>query len=340
MNLKLLACIVLGSFLGGLGSVSQAQKKYPNVVTAPVNNRPYPKAILPGYTADPHVSVFNDKFYIFPTDDKGVWNEITQFIGWSSDDLVNWKKEGVIFDYKNVSWAKSRAWAPAMVEKNGKYYFYFTAAPQIGVAVADSPIGPFADAIGKPLIATGPRNKGVKGGFGSIDPMVFTDDDGQSYLYAGIGRCRVYKLKEDMISVDPDFKDITPKDYLEGPFVFKRNGKYYFTWSQYGTGSKYYSVWYGIGDSPTGPFERQEQPITWPQGDVFGPGHHSIVQVPGKDEWYIVYHRLTKNKERAEKTETNRHIGRETCIAPMYFNEDGTIKIVDLYEEMKPLKTK
>ncbi|RYE04694.1 MAG: hypothetical protein EOP44_05500, partial [Sphingobacteriaceae bacterium] len=143
-----------------------------------------PPPVLPGVYADPNLTVFNGKFYIYPTTDGTEGWQSTYFTCWSSDNLVNWKNEGIILDLpKDLSWAKVRAWAPAIAQKNGKYYFYYSADVNIGVAVADKPSGPFKDPLGKPLIAKG----SVRGQV--IDPMVFTDDDGAAYLYFGQGQC-------------------------------------------------------------------------------------------------------------------------------------------------------
>ncbi|MGN9758529.1 immunoglobulin-like domain-containing protein, partial [Streptomyces sp. SD31] len=139
--------------------------------------------VLPGLTADPNIVRFGDTFYLYPTTDGFPGWSGTQFKAYSSTDLVHWKDHGVILDLgPDVSWADSRAWAPAIAEKDGKYYFYFCADANIGVAVSDSPTGPFKDALGQPLLKAGQFSGQM------IDPAVFTDDDGQSYLYWGNGR--------------------------------------------------------------------------------------------------------------------------------------------------------
>ncbi|UJF31418.1 family 43 glycosylhydrolase [Paenibacillus hexagrammi] len=286
-------------------------------VTAHQLNTP----ILPGLYADPNVVVFGNKFYIYPTTDGFAGWSGTQFKVFSSDDLVHWTDHGVIFDVpKDTTWATGRAWAPTIEEKNGKYYFYFCADAQIGVAVSDSPTGPFVDALGKPMIATGQYGSGQM-----IDPAVFTDDDGQSYLYFGNGHAYVGKLSEDMLSLS-GVKDITPSGYNEGSFVFKRNGKYYFMWSENDTRDENYRVDYAIGDSPWGPFTKQSIVL---QKDlslgIKGTGHHSVVKVPGTDDYYMVYHRF------AIPGGDGTH--RETTIDKMEFNADGTIKPVTVTVE-------
>jgi hypothetical protein len=132
-----------------------------------------PAPALPGYTADPAIRVFGDTYYIYPTSDRPYWNT-TEFAVWSSKNLVEWKKETVFMDLtKDVSWSDNKAWAPDCIERDGKYYFYFCADHNIGVAVGDSPVGPFRDALDRPLV----EDSKIK--TFSIDPHAFIDDDGR-----------------------------------------------------------------------------------------------------------------------------------------------------------------
>ena len=276
---------------------------------------------LPGANADPHIACFDGTYYIYPTTDGFPGWESSSFSCWSSTDLIHWKNEGVILDFKkDLEWANTHAWAPCIAKKDGKYYFYFSAEQQIGVAVSDKPIGPFTDPLGKPLIPRGAYD------CQAIDPMVFIDDDGSAYLYFGQGNCNVVKLNKDMISFDSTkVKRITPKGYNEGTFMLKRNGVYYLMWSSFDTRDPRYCVNYATGPSPTGPFTvAKNSPILKQKGIVKGAGHHSVVQTPGKDEWYIAYHRF--------QLLDGNGFNRETCISPMRFNEDGTIQPVNVFE--------
>jgi len=280
-----------------------------------------PAPVVPGYHADPHIAVFGGRYYLYPTTDGNEGWSSTSFSCMSSTDLVHWQNHGVILRLGvDVSWADRYAWAPAIASKHGKYYFYYSAAQQIGVAVAESPTGPFTDPLGKPLVA--------KGAYPcqSIDPMVFVDDDGSAYLYFGQGNCMAVKLNDDMISYDPaGMKRITPPGFNEGSFVLKRKGKYYLMWSEHDTRDPRYSVAYGVSDSPMGPFiKAKDNPILKAKGMVLGAGHHSVVQVPGKDEYFIVYHRFAIPGGTGYK--------RETCISPMRFDAEGNILPVDVYE--------
>ncbi len=213
---------------------------------------------------------------------------------------------------RDLSWATDRAWAPGIVLKGGIYYLYFAADQAIGVATSTSPTGPFKDALGHPLISRG--SYGVQ----TIDPYPFIDDDGTAYLYFGSGGARVVKLGADMVSFAGAPRDITPPGYNEGSVMFKRNGTYYFMWSENDTRSATYQVAYGRARSPVGPFYRigvilRENPAL----GILGTGHNSILAIPERDEYYMAYHRF------AIPGGNGYH--REVCIDSMSFNSDGTI---------------
>ncbi len=296
-------------------------------VRAAVMNSP----VLPGYNADPNIVKFGDTYYIYATTDGYPGWSSTSFDAWSSKDLVHWTKHPKILDLgPGVSWADSRAWAPTIAEKNGKYYFYFCADAKIGVAVADSPTGPFTDVLNKPLIAANPN------GGQAIDPAVFTDDDGQSYLYWGNGSAYVVPLNPDMTSFDTTkIKHLTGLDgFREGLFMTKRAGAYHLTWSIDDTGSENYRVGYATVTSPMldGLTNRGVILGKDPSLGILGPGHHSIVQVPGTDDWYIAYHRF------AIPGGDGTH--REVTIDRLRFNADGTMaKVVPTLESVTPLKS-
>ena len=290
--------------------------------------------ILPGLNADPDVHYLDGQYWIYPTTDGFQGWSGTSFKAYSSRDLVHWKDHGVILDLgPDVSWADKNAWAPAIAERNGKYYFYFCAEQQIGVAVADSPAGPFKDALGKPLVAKGGSLSGQM-----IDPAVFTDDDGTSYLYWGNGHGYVVPLNDDMTSYDPSkVKDITPDNFREGSFVIKRHGTYYFMWSEDDTRSENYHVAYATGPSPLGPWTKRGTILSKrPEYGILGTGHHSVVNVPGTDDWYLVYHRFALNGP-GKPGGDGMH--RETTVDRMEFAADGTIKpVVPTLQSVKPVR--
>ncbi len=293
-----------------------------------------PPVITDKFTADPDAHVFGDTFYIYPTVDKDQWMT-TEFNVWSSKDLIHWTDEGVVLNVAggDVSWARTRAWAPGVTERDGKFYMYFCAEQKIGVAVADRAIGPFNDAIGRPLVKAGDP-PGLRGQ--QIDPCPFIDDapagggERQAYLYWGNSALYVRKLNKDMISFDGDLQRITPKitagvpgRFNEGVFVFKRKGVYYFMWSENDARSEDYRVAYGTSDSPLGPIRVPEGRIVLSKsGLVVGTGHHSVINIPGTDRWYIVYHR--------HAVPGGNGFIRETCMSRMEFGEDGGILKVDV----------
>ncbi len=289
--------------------------------------------VLEGYYADPDIlySEKTKKYYIYPTSDGFTGWSGYYFKTFSSDNLKDWKDEGVILDLKkDVLWADRNAWAPCIIEKKVKgkykYYYYFSAAQKIGVAVADNPTGPFVDS-GKALIDFKPE--GVKDGQ-EIDPEVFADPKtGKSYLYWGNGYMAVAELNEDMVSIKKNtIKVMTPdKTFREAITVFYRNGIYYFLWSEDDTRSENYRVRYATSTSPTGALTIPENNLILakdPSKGIYGTGHNSVLQIPGKDEWRIVYHRFSRPNGINMGDAAGYH--REVCIDKMEFNSDGSIK--------------
>lgn len=288
--------------------------------------------VLNGFYADPEIiySEREDKFYLYPTSDG--------FHGWSgkyfevfeSSDLKSWENKGKIIDLMtDVSWADRNAWAPCAIEvKQGdtyKYYYYFTAAQKIGVAVSDNPYGPFVDS-GRPIVDF--RPEGIQWGQ-EIDPDVFHDPvSGKNYLYWGNGYMAVVELNEDMISVKKEtLKVLTPDEsYREGTEVFFRDGKYYFLWSEDDTRSPNYRVRYATADSPMGPLTIPEDNLVIekdPSKGIYGTGHNSVVYNQAKDQWYIVYHRF--NRPNGINMGDAAGFNREVCIDQMNFDETGAI---------------
>jgi beta-xylosidase len=297
---------------------------YPDSMDTPTLPPPPPAIIQGAGAADPDIHLFGDKYYIYPTSDTGDWNQ-TSFSAWSSPDLIHWKAEGVILDLqKDVAWGHGHGWAPSMAFRNGKYYFYFVAEHQIGVAIGDTPTGPFKDALGKPLVVRDPKINSD-----SIDPFCFIDDDGQAWLYWGSGTMTAYKLKPDMITLDGPPTAIPIADFREGTVVFKRKGRYYFMWSEDDTRSEDYRIGYGTGTSPLGPVTvPPDNIILQKHGDAKGTGHNSVLNIPGTDRWYIAYHRF--------HVPGGDGYHRETCLGKMEFAPDGTIKPVDPLEPAFP----
>ena len=192
------------------------------------------------FTADPAPLVHDGTVYLYAGHD-GATEEDTNYkmpdwYVFSSTDMVNWKDHGSCLSPSTFSWATGDAYAAQCVERNGKFYWYVSTfhksdensngGAAIGVAVSDSPTGPFKDAIGKALVVN-EMTTDMKHGWDDIDPSVFVDDDGQAYLYWGNGSCKWAKLKENMIELDSEIKAFKPEGYIEGPWLYKRNGMYY-----------------------------------------------------------------------------------------------------------------
>jgi len=316
--------------------------------------------IVPGWYADPEIHIYQGEYWIYPTysadqgkpqaprtfspqqahiraQSKLIWAPFlkqTFLDAFSSKDLVHWTKHERVLDVENVAWAAYAVWAPSSIEHKGKYYLFFGANDikangqpgGIGVAVSDRPQGPFKDALGKPLIGA------IHNGAQPIDQMVFKDDDGQFYMYyGGWQHANVVKLAPDLLGVvsfedGTTYKEITPDPaYVEGPFMAKRRGVYYFMWSEGEWTGPDYRVAYAMSSSPTGPFKRIGTILQQDARIARGAGHHSIVNIPGSDDWVIAYHRRP-----LDETDGNH---RELAIEHLYFNEDGTIRPVKLSKE-------
>ncbi|KAK9425301.1 hypothetical protein SUNI508_13173 [Seiridium unicorne] len=258
--------------------------------------------VLPGYNADPNIAVFGSTYYIYPTTDGlSDWGAKDLYV-WSSTDLVTWtRNDNPILTLNgadgNVPWATGNAWAPTIAEKNGKYYFYFCGhnptydAQNIGVAVADSPEGPFTAQEG-PMITNTESITSSQ----AIDPDVFADPvSGKYWLFWGNGNCLYAELNDDMLSINTDtIGEITGlTDYMEGTFVNYRDGLYHLTYSIDDTRSVDYRVGYATATSPTGPYTYQGVILQKDESQgILGTGHNSIIGILGTDDWYIAYHRF------------------------------------------------
>lgn len=287
--------------------------------------------VFPGWYADPEGIIFDKTYWIYPTYSAPYGKQVF-FDAFSSKDLVTWTKHSKILDTSNVKWAKRAVWAPSIIQKDGKYFLFFGANDiqsdneygGIGVAVANKPEGPFVDYLKKPLIDK------FHNGAQPIDQFVFKDKDEYYLIYGGWRHCNIAHLKKDFTGFIPYedgsiFKEITPENYVEGPFMFKKNGKYYFMWSEGGWTGPNYSVAYAIADSPFGPFKRIGKILQQDPKIATGAGHHSVIKNPKTDDWYIVYHRRPLTEKDGNS--------RVTCIDKMFFDENGLIKPVIITNE-------
>ncbi|MBZ4037486.1 glycoside hydrolase family 43 protein [Flavobacterium sp. 17A] len=292
------------------------------------NNNP----IFKGWYADPEAIIFDKTYWVYPTFSAAYEKQVF-FDAFSSKDLVHWTKHEKVLDSSNVKWAKKAIWAPSIIKQKNKYFLFFGANDiqndnemgGIGVAVASKPEGPYKDYLGKPLVDK------FYNGAQPIDQFVFRDKDGQCYLiYGGWRHCNIAKLKADFTGFIPFedktiFKEITPENYVEGPFMFIKNNKYYFMWSEGGWTGPDYCVAYAIADSPMGPFKRVGKILEQDNKIAVGAGHHSIIKIPNSEKYYIVYHRRPIAETHANS--------RETCIEEMHFDENGFIKPVTITNE-------
>lgn len=304
--------------------------------------------ILPGFHADPEVLYAEQtgKYYIYSTTDGTPdWGGY-QFSVFSSTDLHSWTDEGVMLDVRSeqVPWATGNAWAPCIEEVRQadgayKYYFYFSAhnpvsnRKEISVAIADHPVGPYT-ALDHPIITDADRPANRRGQ--AIDVDVFTDPvTGKHYLYWGNGFMAGAELNDDMLSIKPEtVVDLTPEGgtldtwaYREGTYIIYRKGLYYFLWSVDDTGSPNYHVCYATSTSPLGPLQLDPEHYRVieqrPEEEIYGTAHNSVLRLPHRDRWYIVYHRINSQYINGGKGVPGTH--REVCIDRMKFDRKGRI---------------
>ena len=279
-----------------------------------------------GCYADPEARFYEGKYYIYATKSLPFDDQLNQ-VCWSSDDLTHWQRHDDIIDMSGFPWVKAAVWAPTIIEKNGKYYYIFASndiphKSEIGgleIAVSDSPAGPFQAMLDRPLVGA------FYNGAQPIDAHLFKDDDGTVYLYYGGWRhCNIGRMNDDMTGFVPFedgeiFHEITPDDYVEGPCMFKKDGKYHFMWSSGSWTKGTYRVNAAVADSPFGPFDDHNTILC--TGDCSfanGPGHNGYIHVPEQELYLMVYHRHQNDRP-------GKH-DRFMCIDVMEFDENGRIK--------------
>ena len=285
--------------------------------------------ITDAYTADPSAHVFNDTLWVYPSHDRddALTFSMEDYHVYSTTDMVEWKDWGVIFSpFTQTTWAKEAAWAPDCIERNGKYYLYYpTDKRHIGVAVGDTPHGPFHDPLGHPLISI--DTPGVVCNRDFIDPCVFIDDDGQAYLFMGQNTVCVVKLNDDMISYSKDGGDHGvyiiegAYEFFEAAWVHKRDGVYYLSYSDGTTSSHKPRIAYCTAGHPLGPYTYRGVIL----GEVnSGTNHHSIVNYKGRD--YLFYHTADISRYKAPGFHCG--VRRNVCVDDLRYNADGSIRTV------------
>ena len=279
-------------------------------------------------TADPAAMVHDGTVYLYTGHDEAkdnkVFYDMHDWLVFSSTDMVNWKRHDVPLSVKDFKWARGDAWAGHVIERKGKFYWYVTVRHAtingfaIGVAVADSPLGPFKDALGKALISND-MTTDTEIDWDDLDPAAFIDDDGTPYLFWGNTKPRYAKLKDNMIELDGPIhpiKDIP--NFTEALWVHK-HGKYYYLSFAMGFPEK---TGYAMSKSITGPWEYKG--ILNELAGNSNTNHQSIIDYKGKS--YFIYHNGGVHPDGGS-------FRRSVCIDFLYYNEDGTIKRVVMTSE-------
>ena len=278
------------------------------------------------YLGDPAALVDGDKVYIYAGHDECPNNQnryvMNEWCILSTSDMKTFTEHSYRLKATDFPWARGEAWASQVVKRGNKYYWYITAEHKtirgkaIGVAVSDSPTGPF---IPQPeaLITNNMTTKYTPIGWEDIDPSVMVDDDGQAYIYnGGGGTCKGGKLKDNMIELDGPMRTMEGlSDFHEATWIHKYNGKYYLSYSDnHDDGEKHNRMCYAISDSPLGPWEYKG--IYMEPTDSYT-NHGSIVEFKG--QWYSFYHNSALS---------GHDWLRSICVDKLYYNPDGTIKMV------------
>lgn len=290
------------------------------------------------FTADPAPIVHKGILYLYTGHDVATGQDTNyKMADWrvySTTDMATWKDHGAPLSPSTFSWATGDAYAAQCIERNGKFYWFVSTfhkkddvsggGAAIGVAVSDRPTGPFKDAIGKALIIN-EMTTDMTYAWDDIDPTVFVDDDGQAYMFWGNGSCKWVKLKKNMTEVDGPITTFKPKNYIEGPWVYKRKGIYYLVYASAGT--KPEMIEYCTAKKPTGPWEYQG--IIQENVSNSFTTHPGIIDYKGKS--YFFYHNGS--------LPTGGSYRRSVCVDYMYYNEDGTIqKIIQTTEGVSKIK--
>jgi beta-xylosidase len=288
------------------------------------------------FTADPAPLVCDGTLYLYVGHDEyyegqdtaggGKEFNITEWLCYSTKDMQTWTDHGSVLKPTDFKWGVGESWAAQVVEKDGKFYYYVTAlagepynSRVVGVAVSDSPTGPFTDPLGKPLVSDDMTDNGPRGWWNDIDPTALIDDNGQAWLCWGNGTCFLAKLKPNMIELDGEIQVINMPRYVEGPWLSKRDGTYYLTYASFGKGKE--NIAYATAPSMEGPWT--------PKGELTGTAENSFTIHPGiaefKGKWYLFYHNATLTLD-GHKGAIGR---RSVCVDELHYNSDGTMQHVE-----------
>ena len=278
------------------------------------------------YTSDPAPMVHDGTLYVYTghDEDKADFFWMQEWRVYSTKDMVNWTDHGSPLAIESFDWADDRAWAAQCIERNGKFYWYvclhskLSNTMAIGVAVGDSPVGPFVDARGSALITNDMTTEFTKISWEDIDPTVFIDDDGQAYLYWGNTQCYYVKLKKNMIELDGPIVPVHLPRYTEAPWIHKCGDWYYLSYA-----SEFpEKICYAMSRSITGPWEYKG--ILNEIAGNSNTNHQAIIEFKG--DWYFIYHNGSINTAGGS-------FRRSVCIDRLYYNEDGTMKRIQMTTE-------
>ena len=313
--------LTLTTALGCLTSVRAAVIK-PDTIIHTTGN----PIIRHKFTADPAAMVYRGQVYLYTGHDEAATGHngyvMHNWTCFTSSDMVTWTEHPSPLNVKDFAWAKADAWASQVIERNGKFYWYVALehgtipGKAIGVAVSDSPAGPFKDARGTALV-TNDMTKAVKHSWDDIDPSVIIDKDGQAYLFWGNGICYYAKLKPNMTELDGEIKTITLPHYTEAPWIHKRNGWYYLSYG-YQMPEK---VAYAMSRTIDGPWEFKG--IINELAGNCETNRPAILDFKSKS--YFIYHNGGLKNGGSHR--------RSVCIDYLYYNTDGTIKRVIMTSE-------
>ncbi len=279
------------------------------------------------FTADAAALVDKGTFYIYSGEDvgDGKWYNMPNWLVFSSTDMENWLEYPIPLKMEDFSWAKDNAsWASQVIERNGKYYWYVSTehatvhGKSIGVAVSDSPTGPFVDARGSALITNDMTTEYTGISWDDIDPTVWIDDDGQAYLFWGNTQCYYAKLKDNMIELDSEIKAVSLPAFTEAPWIHKKGEWYYLSYAS-GFPEK---ICYAMSKDINGPWEYKG--ILNEVAGNSNTNHQAIVDYKGKS--YFVYH------NGAIQNNGGSYL-RSVCIDYLYYNNDGSMKRIQMTTE-------
>ncbi len=321
-TMKKVLLIVL--LLFGNSAIISAQNKATKAAEIKKENNPI---ITEKYTGDPAALVYKDKVYLYAGHDEAPndfnFYKMNEWLVYSSSDMKQWQEHPVPLKVTDFEWASGDAWASQVIERNGKFYWYVTVSHKtingkaIGIAVADTPTGPFKDALGKALI-TNDMTTQTKIDWDDIDPTVFIDTDGQAYLFWGNSVCHYVKLKENMLEMEGPIQTLSLPHFTEAPWIHKHKQWYYLSYA-YQFPEK---IAYAMSQSINGPWEFKG--ILNELAGNSNTNHQAIISFKGKD--YFIYHNGAIQPNGGS-------FRRSVCVDQLFYNKDGTMKRVIMTTE-------